>query len=193
MSDSALKAIVGLGNPGAEYERTRHNAGFWFVEALASAYRGSLRHEAKFQGELARIKIDGTDVLLFKPMTFMNRSGEPTQKLAQFYKLAPGDILVAHDELDLVAGDTRLKLGGGHGGHNGLRSLHQHLGADYRRLRIGIGHPGTKEQVLGYVLGKPSREDEGKITDSLIAAQAAMPVWFTQTWDKAVQHLHSGK
>lgn len=188
-----LRAIIGLGNPGADYERTRHNAGFWFVERLAAAQRESFRAETKFQGELARVRLDGEDLLLFKPMTFMNRSGEPTQKLAQFYKLTPGDILVAHDELDLPAGTARLKLGGGHGGHNGLRSLHQHLGPDYRRLRIGIGHPGHKDLVHNYVLGRASKADEQLIHDALIGAAAAVPVWLHQTWDKAVHQLHSGK
>ncbi|TXH06138.1 MAG: aminoacyl-tRNA hydrolase [Nevskiaceae bacterium] len=190
---SPLRAIIGLGNPGADYERTRHNAGFWFVEQLAAAQRESFRSEAKFQGELARVRLGGEDLLLFKPMTFMNRSGEPTQKLAQFYKLTPGDILVAHDELDLPAGTVRLKLGGGHGGHNGLRSLHQHLGPEYRRLRIGIGHPGHKDLVHNYVLGRASRADEQLIHDALIDAAAAVPVWLNQTWDKAVHQLHSGK
>lgn len=189
---SPLRAIIGLGNPGADYERTRHNAGFWFVEQLAAAQRESFRSEAKFQGELARVRLGGEDLLLFKPMTFMNRSGEPTQKLAQFYKLTPGDILVAHDELDLPAGTVRLKLGGGHGGHNGLRSLHQHLGPEYRRLRIGIGHPGHKDLVHNYVLGRASRADEQLIHDALINAAAAVPVWLNQTWDKAVHQLHSG-
>jgi len=188
-----LRAIIGLGNPGAEYERTRHNAGFWFVDQLADAARASFRSEAKFQGELARISIGDGDVLLFKPMTYMNRSGEPTQKLAQFYKLTPDNLLVAHDELDLPAGTTRLKLGGGHGGHNGLRSLHQHFGPDYRRLRIGIGHPGHKDMVHNYVLGRAGKADEQLINDSLIAAAAAMPVWLTQSWDKAVHQLHSAK
>ena len=191
MSDSKLKAIVGLGNPGAEYEQTRHNAGFWFVEQLAAAERTSFRTESRFQGELARIKLGGEDVLLFKPMTFMNRSGEPTQKLAQFYKLTPQDILIAHDELDLPAGTTRLKAGGGHGGHNGLRSLHQNLGQDYLRLRIGIGHPGHKDMVHNYVLGRAGKADQQLINDSLIAAAAAMPVWLGQNWDKAVHLLHS--
>ncbi|PTU32820.1 aminoacyl-tRNA hydrolase [Stenotrophobium rhamnosiphilum] len=190
---SNLRAIIGLGNPGSEYERTRHNAGFWFVDQLAAAERTSFRAESKFQGELARIKCGGADLLLFKPMTFMNRSGEPAQKLAQFYKLTPADILIAHDELDLPAGTVRMKAGGGHGGHNGLRSLHQHFGPDYLRLRVGIGHPGHKDLVHNYVLGRANKADEQLINDSLISAAAAIPVWLTQNWEKAVHQLHSNK
>ncbi|MGH8460657.1 MAG: aminoacyl-tRNA hydrolase [Stenotrophobium sp.] len=186
-----LHAIVGLGNPGAEYARTRHNSGFWFVEQLAAQHRGNFRVESRFRGELARVRIGESEVLMLKPATFMNLSGEAIQRLAQFYKIAPADILVAHDELDLPAGTARLKVGGGHGGHNGLRSVHQHLGAEYLRLRIGIGHPGHKDQVLDYVLGRPSKADEVLIVDSIAAAAAVMPVWLTQSWDKAVLQLHS--
>ena len=151
MPDSKLKAIIGLGNPGSEYERTRHNAGFWFVDQLAASDRASFRMESKFQGELARIKCGGEDLLLFKPMTFMNRSGEPTQK------------------------------------------LDQNIGQDYLRLRIGIGHPGHKDLVHNYVLGRANKADEQLINDSLISAAAAIPVWLTQNWDKAVHQLHSVK
>lgn len=191
MSDSRLRAIVGLGNPGPEYERTRHNTGFWFVDLLADAHRGSFRFEAKFKGDLARIRIGGDEVLLLKPQTFMNKSGDAIQPLAAFYKLAPADILVAHDELDLPVGTMKLKRAGGHGGHNGLRSVHQHLGPDYLRLRIGIGHPGTKDQVLGYVLGRPNAADDKRIRNGLIDAMNAIPVWLGQTLEKAMQQLHS--
>ncbi|MDP3293837.1 MAG: aminoacyl-tRNA hydrolase [Nevskia sp.] len=191
MSDNRLRAIVGLGNPGAEYERTRHNTGFWFVDALASAYRGSFRSEPKFKGEVARIRIGNDELLLLKPMTFMNKSGEAIQALAAFYKLPASDILVAHDELDLPVGTLKLKRAGGHGGHNGLRSVHQHLGEEYLRLRIGIGHPGTKDQVLGYVLGRPNSADDKLIRDGLIDAVNAIPVWLAQTLEKAMQKLHS--
>lgn len=191
MSDSRLRAIVGLGNPGPEYERTRHNTGFWFVDLLADAYRGSFRFEAKFKGELARVRIGADEVLLLKPQTYMNKSGDAIQPLAAFYKLEPADILVAHDELDLPVGTMKLKRAGGHGGHNGLRSVHQHLGPDYLRLRIGIGHPGTKDQVLGYVLGRPNAADDKLIRDGLIEAMNAMPIWLSQTLEKAMQQLHS--
>lgn len=191
MSEHRLRAIVGLGNPGAEYERTRHNTGFWFVDLLAATHRGSFRMEAKFKGELARIRIGNDELLLLKPMTFMNKSGEAIQALAAFYKLEPADILVAHDELDLPVGTLKLKRAGGHGGHNGLRSVHQHLGETYLRLRIGIGHPGTKDQVLGYVLGRPNSADDKLIRDGLIDAMNAVPVWLDQTLEKAMQKLHS--
>jgi len=193
MAENRLYAIVGLGNPGAEYDATRHNAGFWFVDALADAYRGTFRTESKFFGEVARVKIGSSDVLLMKPSTFMNRSGQAIQALTAFYKIPPADVLVAHDEMDLPVGTTRLKLGGGHGGHNGLRSVHQHIGEGYRRLRIGIGHPGAKDLVLGYVLGRASVADDKLIRDSLISAAATVPVWFEQSWDKAMQQLHSNR
>ncbi len=191
MADSTIRAIVGLGNPGAEYEYTRHNAGFWFVDRLAEAGRAQYRVESKFQGVLAKVRIGGAEVLLLKPATFMNRSGQAAQALASFYKFAPEQLLVAHDELDLPPGTARLKRGGGHGGHNGLRSVHQHLGEQYARLRIGIGHPGSKEQVLDYVLGRPSQADLRLIEDALCRAEAAMDTLLSQSWDKASQQLHT--
>lgn len=191
MSSPALIAIVGLGNPGPDYERTRHNAGFWFADAVAARWRGSFRTESKFFGQLARVKIEGSDVLLLKPATFMNRSGQAVQALMQFYKLSPSELLVAHDELDLPAGEMRLKLGGGHGGHNGLRDIHKPLGDGYRRLRIGIGHPGDKNLVLNYVLGRPSKADEDAIHQGLERAVDALPIWLGQSWDKALQQLHT--
>jgi PTH1 family peptidyl-tRNA hydrolase len=191
MSAPALIAIAGLGNPGPEYERTRHNAGFWFADAVAERWRGSFRVESKFFGALARVKIDSTDVLILKPSTFMNRSGQAVQALLQFYKLTPAELLVAHDELDLPAGELRLKLGGGHGGHNGLRDIHRPLGDGYRRLRVGIGHPGDKNLVLNYVLGRPSKADDEAIHQGITRALDALPVWLSQSWDKALQQLHT--
>ena len=188
---SALRAIVGLGNPGTEYAQTRHNTGFWFVERLAARERGVFRVESKFHGELTRLKIGGQDVLLLKPGTFMNRSGQAVQALAQFYKLAPTDILVAHDELDLPAGTMRLKAGGGHGGHNGLRDVHKVLGESYLRLRIGIGHPGDKNLVLNYVLGRPSKADETLIMDGIEQAANAIETWFSKGWANAMTQLHT--
>jgi PTH1 family peptidyl-tRNA hydrolase len=191
MADNDLRAIVGLGNPGAEYERTRHNAGFWFVDRLAEAQRGSFRVDSKFQGLTAKVRLGDSDLLLLKPATFMNRSGQAIQALAAFYKLAAGQILVAHDELDLPPGTARLKRGGGHGGHNGLRSVHQHLGDSYARLRIGIGHPGDKNLVLDYVLGRPSGSDQKLIDDAIERALAALDTLVAQSWDKAAQQLHT--
>jgi PTH1 family peptidyl-tRNA hydrolase len=191
MPDSPIRAVVGLGNPGAEYEYTRHNAGFWFVDRLAEHARADFRVESKFQGVLAKARIGGQDLLLLKPATFMNRSGQAAQALAAFYKIAPEQILVAHDELDLPAGTARFKRGGGHGGHNGLRSLHQHLGEAYARLRIGIGHPGHKDRVLDYVLGRPGAADLDGIDQALDRAEAALETLIKSGWDKAAQQLHT--
>jgi len=188
---STLKAIVGLGNPGNDYSQTRHNAGFWFVERLAERHRGAFRVENKFHGELARIDVGEQSFLLLKPGTFMNRSGLAVQALAQFYKIAAGDILIAHDELDLPTGTVRLKAGGGHGGHNGLRDLHRVLGDGYLRLRIGIGHPGDKNLVLNYVLGRPSRADEDLVIKSIDDACEAIDTWAVRGWDRAVNQLHT--
>lgn len=186
-----MRAVVGLGNPGADHARTRHNAGFWFVDRLAQAAGASFRTESRFRGELARGNYADSDLLLLKPSTFMNLSGEAAQPLAAFYKLAPSEILIVHDELDLPAGTARLKRGGGHGGHNGLRSLHQHLGPDYLRLRIGIGHPGHRDRVLGYVLGRPSADDEASIGHAFDDALSALQVMLRDGWDKAAQQLHT--
>ncbi|HET8881786.1 MAG TPA: aminoacyl-tRNA hydrolase [Solimonas sp.] len=193
MPASELHAIVGLGNPGAEYERTRHNAGFWFVDGLAAGAGVAFRTEAKFHGQLARVRLAGHDVLLLKPATFMNRSGQAVQALAQFYKLAPASILIAHDELDLPAGTVRLKAGGGHGGHNGLRDIHKVLGPDYLRLRIGIGHPGDKNLVLNYVLGRAGKNDEQAILDAFDDAYGAVETWLARGWERALTDLHTAK
>lgn len=186
-----LHAIVGLGNPGPEYARTRHNTGFWFADLAALRYGGSFRTESKFFGETARVKIGPADVLLLKPSTFMNRSGQAVSALANFYKLTPGQLLIAHDELDLPAGTMRLKLGGGHGGHNGLRDIHKSQGEAYRRLRIGIGHPGDKNLVLNYVLGRANKADEDAILDGLDHSLNAVETWFKESWDKGTQQLHT--
>ena len=156
---SNISLIVGLGNPGKEYAQTRHNAGFWFVEQLADRYGISLKADPKFHGYSGRGQIEGHDVRLLLPTTFMNRSGQSVVPFAKFYQVAPEAILIAHDELDMNPGIIRLKTGGGHGGHNGLRDIVPHIGANFHRLRIGIGHPGAKERVSGHVLGKaPSSE-----------------------------------
>lgn len=193
MPAPALIAIAGLGNPGPDYARTRHNAGFWFADAVAARWQGSFRVESRFFGELARVKIEGVDVLILKPGTFMNRSGQAVQALAAFYKLKPEDVLVAHDELDISAGQMRLKLAGGHGGHNGLRDIHKPLGEGYRRLRVGIGHPGDKNLVLNYVLGRPSKAEEAAIHTGIQHATDALPVWLGQSWEKALQQLHTSQ
>jgi PTH1 family peptidyl-tRNA hydrolase len=191
MKDLPLRAVVGLGNPGPEHERTRHNAGFWFVDRLAAEAGAGFRVEPRFRGWLARVRRAQRELLLLKPSTYMNASGEAVQALAAFYKLTPGELLVVHDELDLPPGTARLKRGGGHGGHNGLRSLHQHLGADYLRLRIGIGHPGHKDRVLAYVLGRPSAVEQQAIEQALARATEALDCLLGQGWDKATQLLHT--
>ncbi|MDO9453134.1 MAG: aminoacyl-tRNA hydrolase [Stagnimonas sp.] len=183
--------IAGLGNPGPDYAQTRHNAGFWFADAVADRFKGTWKVDSKFFGETARVKIEGVDVLLLKPSTFMNRSGQSVQEMMNFYKLAPDALLAAHDELDMPAGQMRLKFGGGHGGHNGLRDIHKPLGDGYRRLRVGIGHPGDKNLVLNYVLARPSKADEQLIRTGIDNAVNALPIWLSQTWEKALNQLHT--
>lgn len=187
-----LKLIVGLGNPGSEYTETRHNAGFWFVEELAAANGAQFRSEKKFHGEVAKINIAGRDIWLLKPQTFMNRSGQAIKSLASFYRIEAENILVAHDELDLEVGVIKLKMGGGHGGHNGLRDTIAHLGAkEFHRLRIGIGHPGSKNQVVDYVLHRPSQDERVGIDNAISDAQAAMPLLAEGAMEKAMHQLHS--
>lgn len=160
----SIKLIVGLGNPGFKYEQTRHNAGFWAVEELAHAFAARFEPASKFNGELARIQVDGQDLRLIKPLTFMNRSGQSVGPLANFFKIQPDEVLVIHDELDLPPGRMRLKQGGSHGGHNGLKDIQAALGStDFWRLRVGIGHPGSREQVTGFVLTKPPQSERSAI------------------------------
>ena len=188
-----LRLIVGLGNPGDEYARTRHNAGFHFVAELAARHGGAFRYEPKHQAELARVRISGQDVWLAKPMSYMNRSGGPTASVAGFYKITPAEILVAHDELDFPAGDTRLKQGGGHGGQNGMRDIIAALGDAFWRVRIGIGHPGDRNKVADYVLSRPSAADENLIRDAIARAADAVPVMMQQGAQKAIRELHGAK
>jgi len=155
----SIKLIVGLGNPGNEYVDTRHNAGFWFLDELARMYHGTFKNDKKFFGDAVKIQINAKDVWLLKPNTFMNLSGQALQALAQFYKINLENIVVIHDELDLDPGVARLKKGGGHGGHNGLRDISTRSGKDFWRIRLGIGHPGDRNKVTGYVLNKPSKDD----------------------------------
>ncbi|MGD9599708.1 MAG: aminoacyl-tRNA hydrolase [Steroidobacteraceae bacterium] len=191
MADFPLKLIVGLGNPGDEYARTRHNAGFWFIDALAARHGGALRADRRHHGDLARVRIGDADVLLLKPMQYMNRSAGPVGSVADFYKIEPGAILVAHDELDLPVGTVRLKEGGGHGGHNGLRDLIPRLGEGFWRLRIGIGHPGEKSEVVDYVLTRaPAAEDEA-IRAAVAAAGEIVPLLLAEGPQKAMHRLHT--
>lgn len=186
-----IRALVGLGNPGVEHARQRHNAGVWLVDNLADAAGDPFRKERKFKAALARPVIADRPLWLLKPATYMNRSGESVQPFAAFHKFEAPDLLVAHDDLDLPPGTIRLKCGGGHGGHNGLRDVHRVIGSDYARLRIGIGHPGHKDGVLGYVLGAPSRAEARAIADGLDRAARGLELMMREGWDKAVQYLHT--
>ncbi|HEU0196874.1 MAG TPA: aminoacyl-tRNA hydrolase [Nevskiaceae bacterium] len=191
MAGLALRAVVGLGNPGADYVRTRHNMGFIFADRLAAQMGTSFRAEKRFHGDLTRGRFAGVELLLLKPGTFMNDSGDAVQPFLAFYKLKPAELLVVHDDLDLPIGTARLKMGGGHGGHNGLRSIHQHIGEGYLRLRIGIAHPTNRAQVIDYVLGRPSKADTEAITAAMDAGAAALETLLTKGWDKATQQLHT--
>lgn len=198
MEKPALKnevvLIVGLGNPGAQYEQTRHNAGFWFVDAISRAHGGSFRGESKFFGDVAKITLLGRDVWLLKPMTFMNRSGQAAAALSRFYKITSEQILVVHDELDLDPGIVRLKQGGGHGGHNGLRDIVAQLGSsDFKRLRIGIGRPPAGHDVSNFVLSRASAEEQRRIEDALAASQEVLPLLISGEFEKAMNRLNARK
>jgi PTH1 family peptidyl-tRNA hydrolase len=191
MAGLALRIIVGLGNPGPEHQVTRHNAGFWFVDLLARRHGGEFRDYRKYSGETARISISGTDLVLLKPTTFMNRSGLSIRQLSEFFKILPEEILVAHDELDLPVGSVRLKQGGGPGGHNGLRDTIAHIGENFWRLRLGIGHPGKKADVIDYVLTRAPRAEEDLILEAVGTAADCMPLLLEQGAERAMTRLHS--
>jgi len=189
-----IKLFVGLGNPGAEYEATRHNAGFWWVDALARDLKLTLVPERSYHGLVARGNVHGKTVWLLEPQTFMNLSGRSVAALARFYKIAPEEILVVHDELDVVPGQAKLKFGGGHGGHNGLRDIHAQLGtSDYWRLRLGIGHPGVKSEVIHWVLKKPSPEQRSAIEECVDRTLKAVPALLAGEMDKATLLVHTHK
>lgn len=190
MAGTPLKIIVGLGNPGPEHLLTRHNAGFWFVDALAAKSGARFRSHTRYQGEICRTQVSGAEITLLKPMTYMNRSGLAIRALADYLKVAPAEILVVHDELDLAVGDARFKFGGGPGGHNGLRDAITHLGADFWRLRLGIGHPGDKSEVIDYVLRRAPSEEEEQILAAVGAALEALPTFIEQGAERAMNGLH---
>lgn len=187
----APRLIVGLGNPGADYERTRHNAGFWFCDALAAAQRVVFQNESRFHGWVS-VLAGAEKQWLLKPSTFMNRSGLSVGALLRFYRLTAADLLVVHDELDLPPGQLRLKYAGGAGGHNGLKDITAHLGTpDYWRLRIGIGHPGCRTEVIHHVLKPPSKEDDREMSEAIERAVSLWPLIAEGQWDKATQKINT--
>ena len=189
-----IKLLVGLGNPGAEYEDTRHNAGFWWIDALARELNVNLVPDKSYFAKVARTQIKGQTVWLLAPQTFMNLSGKSVGALAKFFKIAPEEILIAHDELDVVPGQAKLKFGGSHAGHNGLRDIHAQLGtADYWRLRIGVGHPGDKAEVVSWVLKKPMLEHRKAIEDSIHRSIKALPLLLAGEMEKAMVQIHTSK
>jgi PTH1 family peptidyl-tRNA hydrolase len=187
-----IRLIVGLGNPGSEYEATRHNAGFWFVDALAEQMKARLVPERPYQALVARVNLAGGPLWLLEPMTFMNRSGYSVATLARFFKIEPGQILVVHDELDLMPGQAKLKFGGSAAGHNGLKDIHSQFGTlDFWRLRLGIGHPGIKAEVVNWVLKKPSPEHREAIEKSIEQSMQALDDLIAGKMDSALQKIHA--
>jgi PTH1 family peptidyl-tRNA hydrolase len=190
---SGIKLFVGLGNPGEKYAATRHNAGFWWIDQLAAATNSKLAIDAKFFGFTGKLN-PTADTWLIKPTTFMNASGKAVAVLANYYKISPKEILVIHDELDLPAGSTKMKFGGGHGGHNGLRDIHAALGTpDYWRMRVGIGHPGSKTEVVNFVLKAPTKDEQIAIEDNIIDSTKLVDLLLTGEFDSAMLKLHTKK
>jgi PTH1 family peptidyl-tRNA hydrolase len=192
MTDAeGIRLIVGLGNPGRDYAATRHNAGFWFVDQLAERFGGSWRTEAKFSGDLCRVSVGGQDLRLLKPTTFMNHSGRAVAAVVRYFDMAPETLLIAYDELDLPPGSGRLKRGGGHAGHNGMRDSISALGSqDFWRLRLGIGHPGRKEQVVSYVLSRPSSREREAIDRWIDEGASALEDLLCGQFQRVMNRLH---
>ena len=189
-----IKLFVGLGNPGPEYHDTRHNAGFWWLEALARELKVNLSMDKSYFGLVARTTVQGNTIWLLAPQTFMNLSGKSVAALARFFKIAPDEILVAHDELDVAPGQVKLKFGGSHAGHNGLRDIHAQLGSsDYWRLRLGVGHPGDKGEVVNWVLKKPILDDRIAIDQCIDRAIKAVPDLIHGTMERATMQVHTHK
>lgn len=185
-----IQLIAGLGNPGDKYTATRHNAGFWFLDQIARRYQVSFRSESKFKADIASFEHESNRVWLLKPNTFMNLSGESLGPFAKYYQIAPENTLVVHDELDLPPGISRYKWAGGHGGHNGLRDIFKHFAKDFWRLRIGVGHPGHKDQVLSFVMRAPSSNEQSLIDDSMDRVFETMPDILTGDMEAAMRLLH---
>ncbi len=191
-NNSGIQLFVGLGNPGPQYLATRHNAGFWWVDQIASEQGCKLNNESKFFGEAGRLKSTGGEAWLLKPLTFMNASGRAVAALANFYKIPPEAIMVIHDELDLPAGSIKLKKGGGHGGHNGLKDIVACLGTnDFWRLRIGIDHPGDRNAVVNYVLNPPLRDEQKLIEDAIDKSTYILPSLIAGQMEAAMLKLHT--
>ena len=189
-----IKLFVGLGNPGTKYDDTRHNAGFWLIDQMARQLGANLQNDKSFHGLMARVTIDGQHRWLLQPQTFMNLSGKSVLALAGFFKIQPEEILVIHDELDIVPGQAKLKLGGSHAGHNGLRDIHAQLGtANYWRLRLGVGHPGVKSEVINWVLAKPSLDHRIAIDQTIDRSLKALPELFKGDMTKAMMLIHTAE
>jgi PTH1 family peptidyl-tRNA hydrolase len=189
---NGIRLFVGLGNPGPEYEATRHNAGFWWIDQLCREHGSRLSSESKFFGLAGRLKSGAHEAWLLQPMTFMNASGRAVAALARFYRITPEEILVIHDELDLPPGQAKLKKGGGHGGHNGLKDIAAHLGtADFWRLRLGIGHPGDKNTVINFVLKPPMKEESVLIEDNIHQSVKLLPMLLQGSFEAAMLKLHT--
>ena len=187
-----IQLLVGLGNPGAEYEDTRHNAGFWWIDEVAASHSAKLQLESKFSGHAGRVKLGDHEAWLLKPNTFMNASGRSVGAIAKFYKIPPEAILVIHDELDLPPSGVKLKKGGGHGGHNGLKDIAAHLGTnDFWRLRLGIGHPGDRNAVINFVLHAPSRDEMSLIQNNIDASAHVLPMLLAGQFEAAMLKLHT--
>ena len=187
----SIAAIIGLGNPGEKYRATRHNVGFWLADRLASAAGEDFKAEKKVLGDVCQCALAYRNIRLLKPHTYMNESGQSVRRMLDFYKLEPENLLVMHDEIDLPPGIVRLKQGGGHGGHNGLRDIVSHCGRDFMRLRIGVGHPGEKSKVTGYVLRAPSKDELRLIEDSLPDAVSAIEILLKDGAERAMHFLHT--
>lgn len=189
-----IKLFVGLGNPGTKYDDTRHNAGFWFIDQMARQTGAHLQSDKAFHGLMARVTIDGQHRWLLQPQTFMNLSGKSVSALARFFKIEPEEILVIHDELDIVPGQAKLKLGGSHAGHNGLRDIHAQLGtANYWRLRLGVGHPGVKSEVINWVLEKPTLDHRIAIDQTIDRSLKALPELLKGDMNKAMMLIHTAE
>ncbi len=191
MDHPTVKAIVGLGNPGDRYVDTRHNAGFWFADELARRHGGSFVYHRRFDAETCRVRVDGGELWLVKPHSYMNHSGRPVRAFIDYYRLKPGEVVVVHDELDHPPGTVRMKEGGGHGGHNGLRDVSRHIGPEYPRLRVGVGHPGHRDEVTDYVLRRAPAGEERLIRDAVDRAADVMPTLLEKGMQQAMNRLHA--